>query len=239
MVDIGAVGGTIASWVGRLIKGGIYIVLLILLGAIIFAVVYYIKWYRQFNIKVRIKSKRGTGTDGKPIYKIINDKAGIITNRSNKTRYFRLKSERIDMPTPPFEVMQLQADGTNVIDILQESDEQYYYLLPGEIDKEYMIIDGQKVLVAKSNFRMAEGGDIIWNISRKEQNKKWFDTESLLMKLLPYAIPILMIIGVIFYTYIWMDKTPQIISAANEVAKALENAAIAIRDANVATVTGS
>ena len=241
MADTSAYTSIGRSILNRLIGGGIIAVVAILIGGIIVAVALLVRYYRQFNIKVRIKTKRGSGSDGKPIYKTYYDKGGIIFKRKDKRNVFKIFKERVELPVPPYEVMQILANGGNEVNVRKESDTEYYFEQEADFQRGYTYNEyGEQVQITKPKVKIVESDVSYWNVLRKKDNRKLFDVEGLLMKLLPYAVIFLMIIGVIFFTYIWLDKSPSIISATQEVAKALENAANALRDASVAqaAVTG-
>ncbi len=228
---------------GGLIRGGIYAIGLLLLGVAIISTIFIVRYYRQFNIKVRIKTKRGSGIDGKPVYKIFYDKGGIIYNKKDKRSFFRILKEKIDLPVPPFETLQILANGGNEVEIVKESDSEYYYSLPAEMQKGFTIKDGRIVekkqgKFVKTRLKIIESDVSYWNTLRKKDNRKLFDTEGLLMKVLPFAIIFLMVISVIFFTYIWLDKAPEAISILRQAAEALENAAETLAKTTTAQVTG-
>jgi len=234
MVDVSSFSGRASDLFGKLAYGSIVVVGTLILMGVILGVALYVRHLRKFNIRTRIKSKRSSGADGKPVYKVIWDWGGIIRNKKDKTSFFRLRGEKIDMPSPPSDVIQMGVGGRNEIEILQESDEEYYYLKPSQIDKTVILREGKEIPIAQAKMKIVEGDIGYWNVQRKKINKSVFDVESIFMKLLPYAIPALMIIGVVFYTYIWLDKAPAIISAAREVAAELNQAAQALREITIA-----
>lgn len=220
-------GGDLAS---NLISGAIMVFLVLICGAVIVSVLMYVRYLRQFNVRVEIKSLRGSGTQGEPIYKIVSDKGGMILNKKDKRHYFRLLKERIELPPPPLDCMELQANGTNQIKILQKSQDEYYYLLPEKIELKKIVKGGKLVLLAEAHLNVVEGDISYWNVLRKRDNRKLFDTENLLLKILPYVGIFLMFITVIFLTYMITDHWGTFSDAAAslaEAAKALERASTA------------
>jgi len=240
MVDIGGgmgqfsqIGGDLLN---RVIYGGAAVVGIIILAAVIVGVGFYVRYLRKFNIKVEIKSLRSSGILGRETYKIIEDRGGIIQNKRDKTSWFRLMREKVDLPSPPLECFELDAKGTNHIKILQKSENEYYYLLPDRVDTSVIIRAGAEIPIAQSGLKVIEGDVSYWGQLRKRENKKIFDTEGIIMKLLPFIVPTLMFVLVIFLTYLITDHWGEFASAA----QALERAANALRDVSQAsTVTGT
>lgn len=201
----------------KIIYGGFWIFGTLILCAIIVGAVLYIKFFiARFNIDVTIRSVRSRGADGSPIYKIIKDKGGFIHSRRDKSRWFRLKGERVDLPVPPLDALEVDYRGRNHVNIVQKSDEEYYYLLPGQINDTVIVRDGQEIPVAEQTMKVVEGDVSYWNQLRKRQNKQIFDIESFAMKMMPYVLIGAMLVGVIFYTYIWMDKSASIAGMTQE-----------------------
>ena len=233
MVDTGGFGDVGKQILDRVVSGGVLVVGGIILSLFILGIGLYIRYLRQFNIKVEIKALRGSGGRGEPIYKIVNDTGAFITNRKDHSEWFRLRGERVDLPLPPLECLQLDAKGKNNIKIYQKSATEYYYLLPDTIDVKNIIRNGKQIPVAQGELKIVEGDISYWNILRKKDNRKIFDTESLFMKLLPYIIPVLMFMLVIFMTYMITDHWGEFSSAA----QALKEAAYALRDTTSAAVT--
>lgn len=216
-----AVGGDIVEQVsnnvfGILFSGSIVIVGILLLCAVIVGVALYVRYIRQFNIFVEILSLRSTGTSQGNTNKIIFDKGALIYDKKDKSWYFRLLSYKIDLPTPPFNVLQNSTKG-NVLRILQKSNEEFVYLMPDVIDQ-YNIVDseGKVIPIATLTLKQVEGDVSYWNQIRKRTNRKLFDTESLIMKLLPYLVPLLMFMLVIFMTWIIVKNFNVLESVARE-----------------------
>lgn len=245
------IGGNVFSSI--LSKGILFIGALIVVG-IIFGVAWYIRWRRQFNIIVEIYSERSRGVDftrstdrsseaisrmmDQGNYKIIFDKGAIIYSRKDKGSYFRLLEEKVDLPVPPFNVLQPSSKG-NILKLWQKSNEEYVYLLPDKIDKTVLVrADGNTYAANQVSQKQVEGDIAYWNIKRKEEHKKLFDTESLLMKVLPIIAPIIVGALILFMVYIVLDK----ISVIEGVAVSLEKAAASLaagQQAQAATGTAT
>jgi len=217
----------------KVISGGAIVIGVIILALIILGIGLYVRYLRQFNVKVEIKSLRGSGTRGEPVYKIVEDVGGFIENKKDKTRWFRLKGEKVDLASPPLEALQMRADGKNLLKIFQKSDTEYYYLIPDKIDMTSIIRGGVEVPIAQMNMKIVEGDVSYWGQLRKRDNRKLFDTESLIMKLLPFIVPVLMFMLVIFMTYLITDHWGEFASAA----QALKEAAEALQLTTTAQVT--
>lgn len=233
MADVGTFGEVGRELVSKIMTGSMIVFLVLILGGIIVGVAFGVRYYRQFNVKVRIKTRRGSGTDGKPVYKVFYTKGAIIYRKKDKRSFFRVLKERVDLPTPPFEALYILSDGGNEITIRKDSDTEYSYEIPGSTEKMIFSDDGETLEVAKQNVRIVGSSDAYWNVLRKRDNRKLFDMESLMMKLLPYIIPMLMVIMVIFLTYIISDHWGDFATAA----KALKEAAEALRDVTTASTT--
>lgn len=238
MVDMSAFGDVGGQILQRIMSGTIIVFMVLILGGIIVGVGFYIRYLRQFNIRVRIRSVRNPGTKGSPIYKVVDDWGGYIYKKreGQKVRWFRLKGEKVDLPTPPLECLEIGVGGRNHINILQKSDEEYYYMIPDNINYETIVRnkDGKMVdiPVGEVGFKIVEGDVAYWNQLRKRDNKKLFDTESIVMKILSYLVPVLLFMMVIFMTYFITEHWGEFSAAA----EALKEAAFALRDATTADV---
>ena len=84
MVDnpFSAMSGQIVS---TIFTGVIYFIAVIVIGGGILGIFLYIKWRRQYDIEVKIKSTRAEDK-----HSVIFDRASIIRDRKDGTRYFRL-----------------------------------------------------------------------------------------------------------------------------------------------------
>ena len=137
------------EFLDKIISGGLIVMGVIFLIVVILGIGLYIRWLRQFNVRVEIKSLRGSGTMGEPIYKIVNDVGGFVENKTDKTRWFRLRNQKVDLPSPPLEALELDSTGRNHLKIFQKSDTEYYYLLPDRIDMKVIMRGGKEVPIAE------------------------------------------------------------------------------------------
>lgn len=239
MVDTGKFAEVGKEIIGKVITGGVVVIGILFLGGIILGLGFYIRYLRKFNVRVRIKSIRSRGITGEPIYKIVPDMGGFIENKKDKTRWFRLRGEKVDLPSPPLEVMQVDYRGVNYIDILQKSDIEYYYLLPDRIDFGTITRTGEDgnlidIPVGQRSMKIVEGDVAYWGQLRKKGDKKMFDMENIFMKLLPYIVPVLMFMLVIFMTYLITEHWGEFATAA----QALNDAAKTLKDITIASTTG-
>lgn len=194
--------GTMFSGLFSSALGGVITLIgVLLIGGALVGVGWYVKYIRQFNIKAEIISTRAN-IGGLRQYKIIWDKAGLIYDRRDKNYYFRIKDMKVDLPSPPFNVL-IPTDSGNMIKIWQKSAEEFVFLLPDKINENIIVRqDGKEFNAGELNVKQVEGDVAYWNTKRKERDKKLFDPESTLMKLLPYLVPMLMFVLVIFVS--WM-----------------------------------
>lgn len=227
----GSVGSAIMN---KLVSGGIIVVIAMILVGIIVAIALYMRYLSQFIYDIEIKSLRSSGIRSQPDYKIIKDKGAFIRNKRDKSVWFRLKNQLVDLPPPPLEAIQLGIKGKNYVKILQKSDEEYYYLLPDNIELNKVIRNGEEISIGKENVKVIDGDVAYWNIQRKKQDKKLFDAESLAMKLLPYIVPVLMFMLVIFMTYFITQHWGEFTAAAGALERAADRLA-SISNAGVVT----
>ena len=215
---------------GKLVSGTLVVLLICVLAGFIIGLALYIRYMRQFNIKVRIKTKMGSGADGLPIYKIFYDKGAIVKKGREKRTCLKLRGERVELPEPPFEVRQILDKGGSEIGITRESANQYYYDLPSVIEKKFIIKDGQYVQVNEQKTNIIDSGVDYWGILKKRDNRKLFDFENFWMKILVFLPLAIVAISLVFMLYIVFDKLPTSIEAMSglatelgEVAQRLEN----------------
>ena len=220
---------------GNMIGNTFMLIAILILCAVIIGVALYVRYLRQFNITVMIESTRSAGISGVQHNKIIFDKGGLIYNKKDKSWYFRLLKEKVDLPQPPFDVLQPSNKG-NILRIWQKSNEEFIFLLPDKIDTQIIVrADGSRVPVGQLVVKQVEGDVSYWNQIRKRTNKKLFDTESMIMKLLPYIVPDLMFMLVIFMTWMVIKN----FTVLADVAKSLENTANILNGTtNAAVITG-
>lgn len=227
MVSLGSFGdlGTLTNGlIGKLFSGAFIVFLLLIMMVIIVGAALYIRHWRQYNIFVEIKSRRSSGTNQIESYKLIYDKGALIYDNKDKIWYFRLYDHKIDLPVPPYEVLQNSTKG-NVLKLLQKSQDEFTFLLPDRIDRTKIVrIDGKEYDAAIVVEKQVEGDVAFWNQLRKEKNKQLFDPEGTLMKLLPYIIPVLMFMLVIFISWILIkkfDTVAQVAASMDSAAKAI------------------
>ena len=189
----------------------------IVIGVVMGVGFYYLWWKRKFDIFVEIRSDRSQDPS------IYFDKAAILYDRKDKNKYLRLLDTKIDLPVPSFKILSKTNKGDH-LKIWRKSEDEFIYLTPGKIDKDRVVrSNGKLIRIAEINQKQVEGDIAYWNVKRKDKNKKLFDTESLLLKFLPY-FPLLM--GgtfMIFLLYIMFDSLPGLINQLTELTKALND----------------
>jgi len=231
--DLGGFEELGGQLINKIATGTVAVVLILLLGGFIVGLMLYIRYLRQFNIGVEIWSSRSSGEKGGQNYKILRDKGGVIYDRYDKSWRFRLRKHKVDLPVPPYEAFLIDEKGANIVKIWQKSHEEFFYLLPSSIDPTVVVRNGIEYKLGQIKLKVVDGDVSYWNMLRKRTNKKLFDTENTIMKLLPYIVPVLMFMLVIFMTYLITEKWGTFAAAA----QALKDAAESLRLASTAQVT--
>ena len=200
-----------------LITGTIWLFLGLIVASAILGVFIFIRWKRKFDIKVEVISERANGNN---VYYF--DKAAILTERETKHKYFRLLETKVDLPVPPYNVLQ-NFGKKDLLRIWRKSEDEFVFLLPGRINKRYIIKqNGKAHSLAREEYTQVESDIAYWNIKRKNQHKKLFDTESVLMKLIPFLPHIFAGAITIFVIYILFDSLPGLISSLTQLTKELQ-----------------
>ena len=190
MADFNALAGDLFGRVfGSILYFGLVMILIAVLGGLMW---YFLHYRKKFDIMVKIRSERARDAA------IYFDWAAVIYNRQTKSKYFRLLNTKVDLPVPPFNVLQKTNKG-DYLEIYRKSEDDFKFLTPGRIDKDRIIrADGRLYPVASTDQKQIEG-DIYWYISRKDKMKKRFDTDSLIVKIIPWVPQILGGIFMILY----------------------------------------
>jgi hypothetical protein len=205
---------------GKIFGSVLYVGLAVLfIGVLGFIMWWFIVYRRRFDIEVKIISKRAGGRN-----RTLFDKAAILYDKSSKTKYFRLWELKRDLPIPKFDV--LQSDGKrDHLELYRKSEDDFYFLTPPRIDNERIIkSDGKLYGIAQQEHKQIDTDIAYWNTKRKDFNKTMFDTESMLMKFIPYLPQVIGGVIMIFTLYILMDHLPQILSQLKELTAELNSA---------------
>ncbi|HJX50111.1 MAG TPA: hypothetical protein VJ438_01480 [Candidatus Nanoarchaeia archaeon] len=213
----GEMGSKLVSTIfGSILWVGLGLVIAI---AIIFTMWFFLIYKKKFDIEVKLTSNRSHEKN-----KIILDKAAILKDWKEKIPYFRVWGLRRDFPVPRYEVLQSTNKG-DYVEIYRKSEEEFYFLTPSKIDKFRLIkSDGIEIAVADQTQTMVDPEMAFWAQKRKSTNKKMFDTEGMLMKILPYIPQLIGGVILIFTLYILMDHLPSILSQLEELVRALNQA---------------
>jgi len=219
MVDTGIFQEVGGQFVEKIFSGiiwfGVAIILILVLGGIIY---FFFVYKRKFDIIVKVISERAGDRN-----KIIFDKAAILKDRKTKTKFFRIWGLKVDLPIPKFNVLQVSSSG-DFLEIYRTAEDSFFYLTPAKIDKTSIIrADGKTYAMATQEHKQIDTDINYWNVKRKDMNKRMFDTESLLMKLLPYLGIMLGGVIMIFILYILLDHLPGILSELRELTKELKS----------------
>lgn len=207
------VGGRIGQIV---LTGSVWLIAIIVLGGLLLGVVFYVRYRKKYDIFVKIRSERSEDK-----HKVNFDNAAIISDPKTKSKYFKLKNQRVELPVPPFNVLQTSSKG-DYIELWRKSEDEYVYLTPPVIDKEfYMRADGKLYPMSDLIQKQVEGDIAYWNVTRKPKNKQLFDTESWLMKLLPFIPQIIGGVIALFILYILFNSLPSVLNSLTELTKEL------------------
>ena len=189
--------------------------LIILFIAGIGATWYYFFFYRrQFDITVKIISKRATDN------RVIFDKAAILYDKKTKTKYLRLLNNRRDLEVPPFNIFE-HTNWGDYVELYRTSEDNFRFLSKPKIDREYVIKkDGKVYAFSETKSKQIEN-DIYWILDRKEKTKNMIDAESIIMKLLAYMPQI--IGGMFMLMILWavMRYLPDVLSELRELAQTI------------------
>jgi len=221
-------GDTAGNIVSSIISKSMLVLLVLLIGGAILGVALYVRWRRKFNIIVEIYSERSIGsledkdytTNSEAIrdiinqgnHKIIFDRGAIVYDKKDGYWYFRILGEKVDLPEPPFNVLQSSNKG-NVLKVWQKSHDEFIFLMPDKLCKTHVIKRGGKLYpISQIEQKQVEGDIGYWNVKRKQKTKALFDTESLFMKILPFMPHIIGGMISLFIIYVLMDSMPAILN---------------------------
>lgn len=210
----GEVGGQLLdkAFSGILIFGIVILIICLIAGFIWYFGVY----RKKFDIKVKIISNRAEEKNS-----ILFDKAAILKDLKNQLPYFRVWGLKKDFPVPKYNVLQ-KSDKGDYLEIYRDSEDRFYFLRPVRINKKYIIrADGKRVRLAEQEQTASDPEMDFWRVKRKGINKRMFDTESILMKILPYVPQIIGGVITIFVLYILMDTLPGVLSSLQELVESL------------------
>ena len=214
-MQTGVFGEVAGKFAERIFSGilwfGIAVIIIVVVG---FLMWFYLIYKRKFDIEIKIISQRAGDKDS-----IIFDKAAILTDRQDKSKYLRLWSLKYDLPIPSFNILQRAGKG-DYLEIYRSGEDRFYYLQPPKIDKKELIrADGKLYPFASQTTRMIDPEMAFWAIKRKTMNKKVFDPEKLWMKILPYIPHIISGVLIIFILWILMSHLPNILTQLEKLAE--------------------
>lgn len=209
------VGGELVSRIfGSILYFGLAFLIIGVLGGFMY---YQFIYRKRFDIDVKLISNRANNNNS-----IILDKAAILYEPKTTIPYFRIWGLKRDFPVPKYDVLQKTNKG-DYLEIYRDSEESFYFLTPSQIYKTQVIQgNGQLVNLSDQKQVMVDPEMGFWAVKRKSTNKKMFDTESLIMKILPYVPQIVGGVIVIFILYILMDALPSILGEVKDLAIVLK-----------------
>ena len=206
------------QFAGKLFSGilwfGIAIIIIAVLGGTMW---YFFIYKRKFNIDVKIISKRAQDKNV-----ILFDKAAIMTDRKDGSKFFSLWYTKVKLPVPNFNILQNSEKG-DYIELFRSGQNNFFYLLPPNIDRKFIIKDGDRIVpMSEQSTKRVDADMEFWNVKRKTMNKGMFDPESMWMKIIPLLPSILGGVFVVFILWILMDKLPGILAEMQELATILK-----------------
>ncbi len=239
----GIVGDTVGDLAGRILTGTIGVVVVLIVAGVILGFFFWVRDRRKYNILVEIQSARSEGVTPQDVvqlsdkdylgyvnralqegnFKLIYDKAALKYDKTDKSWYFRILGEKVALTVPPFKVLQ-QSNKGNVLKIWQKSNIEYFFLLPGKINKEFIVrADGQMYKVAEIEQYQLEGDDPAWIMERQRRNRNWFVMDSILSRLLMYLPVMIMTVIFVFLIWIVLGKLPPLIESLNALAQSMSD----------------
>jgi len=217
MVELGEFGNVAGDIFGNVftVTVGAFVVILIL-GVIGFFSYYFLIYKRKFDINVKVISNRAKDPN------IVLDKGAILYDGREKENYLKLWGLKKELNIPPFNVM-IKSDKGDYIELLRNSEDGFCFLSPPRIENQRIIrTNGKAYPVANIIQRQIEL-DSAWLIKRKARDRKTFDPDTLLSKLLIYAPQLisgsLMVILVLFL----LNSLPDLINSLSALAQELSS----------------
>jgi len=187
---------------------GIAIIIISALGVTMW---YFLIYKKKFDIMVKLLSHRSGGQNVE-----ILDKGAILIDRKERTPYLRVWNLKRDFTVPKYNVMRKLFEGRkehDYLEIYRKGEDEFYFLMSPIINKTKILkADGKLYALAEQEQIMMDPEMGFWAVKRKTLNKKMFNTESLIFKLLPYIGILLGGVILIFILYILLDHLPGILS---------------------------
>jgi len=202
---------------GGIFSGGIWVIILILIIGIIGGIMYYFLVYRRkFDILVKITSERASDP------KVFFDTAAILYDGKDKTKYFKLLSLNVQLPAPPFKIIEHTNKG-DYLELYRKSEDSFAYLTKPKIDKEWIIkTDGKAYPLARETRREIES-NFYWIAKRIQEDRRWIKPETLLWKILEWAPVLVSSAFMLIILFIFMEKLPEILSQLSDLTNGLNN----------------
>lgn len=196
----------------QLLSASVIGIVVILIAVVVIGFAFYLRYRRKFDISVEIMSERIGGH-----LTTFYDKGAILTDKDGVKFLRLLKLKNVELPTINFG---LTLDKTNRGDVLRyyrKSEDEFIPMTAPKINKMTVVKqDGREFPLVQAEFKQVEGDVAWWNVKRKQIHKGLFDTESMLMKLLPFIPQIIGGILTLFILYVLFDSLPQVLNSMKE-----------------------
>lgn len=214
--EVEGITGTLGSTFGGLASGlTVGVVVLVILG-IIGGLVWFINYRRKFDIQIEILSARSDNT-----FSTFYDKAAILRERKTGAKYLRLWKTKVELPVPPFNIMEKTNTG-DLVRVWRKTNDEFVYITRPSINKTQVLKqDGRYYQIAGEEYQQLEGDIAFWNLKRKQANRDIFSNESILSKLMLWMPQILSAVFLIIMIYILLNSLPVLIAEVTRLADSL------------------
>lgn len=210
------ISGSLGNVFGSIASGTIWTVIILISLGLVIGLFFFMRYRKKFDIKVEVLSQRADGT-----FSIYYDSGAILKDYKTGDRFIRLYSTKVELPVPPFTVMEKTNDG-DLIRIWRKSETEFVYITKPHINKQTIIKqDGRFFTVAEQEYYQVEGDIAYWNTKRKQAHKDILAKNSLLSKIMEWMPQIIGGLFVVIILYILLNSLPELLSKLSELADKL------------------
>lgn len=215
MVDIGTIT---SGFSGAILNTLAVVTAVIIIGGILVGIALLIKAKINYDIVVRIYSKRKQG------WKTWDDKGAFLKNKKTGDVYgFKLKGEKEILQIPSYDALMMTIKGGNVLHLEQLSNTEYFVLMPIIDDPTDETIIGKQ---ANLKLKIIESDIQLWSTTMIDRLYAMYKKPSLWDKILPilvYAVPMLITMIMIYLVLQKFDVLQAVSANLDSAAKALRD----------------
>lgn len=215
MVDIGSIT---QGFSGAILNTLAVVTAVIIIGGILVGVALLIRTRVNYDIVVRIYSKRKQG------WKTWDDKGAFLKNKKTGDVYgFKLKGEKEILQIPSYDALMMTIKGGNVLHLEQLSNTEYFVLMPIIDDPTDETILGKQ---ANLKLKIIESDIQLWSTTMIDRLYAMYKKPSLWDKILPilvYAVPMLITMIMIYLVLQKFDVLQAVSANLDSAAKALRD----------------